>query len=156
GLCRRIVRHEQDAEDAFQATFLVFVRKAGAIGKHESVGSWLYGVAYRVSMKAKVAAARQHARQTALSSEPAADDGGGATGRGLWAVVDEELNRLPSKYRRAVVLCYLQGQSAQDAARSLGCPRGTVLSRLARARERLRGRLVRRGLILTASAVAVA
>src|SRR5262249_58596120 len=75
GLCRRIVQHEQDAEDAFQATFLVFVRKAGAIGKHESVGSWLYGVAYRVSMKAKVAAARQHARQTALSSEPAADDG---------------------------------------------------------------------------------
>jgi uncharacterized protein (TIGR03067 family) len=71
-------------------------------------------------------------------------------------VLDEELNRLPPKYRRAVVLCYLQGRSTQDAARTLGCPRGTVPSRLARARERLRGRLVRRGLILTASAVAVA
>jgi RNA polymerase sigma factor (sigma-70 family) len=156
GLCRRLVRREQDAEDAFQATFLVLVRKAGSIGKHESVGSWLYGVAYRVALKANTAAARRRARETPLRDIAAPEAGCGATENDLGAVLDAEVNRLPPKHRRAVVLCYLQGCSAQEAARVLGCARGTILSRLARARERLRGRLVRRGLILTASAVAVA
>src|SRR5262245_61569483 len=156
GLCRRLIRHEQDAEDAFQATFLVFLRKAGSIGKYESVGSWLYGVAYRVSLKANIAAARRRSRETSLPEAAAFEVARDATGIDLGAALDAEVNRLPPRFRRAVVLCYLQGWSAQQAARALGCPRGTILSRLARARARLRDRLTRRGFVLTATAVAVA
>jgi RNA polymerase sigma factor (sigma-70 family) len=151
-VCRRVLRHEQDAEDAFQATFLALVRKADSIGKQEAVGSWLYGVAYRIAAKARAGAARRP-RPSALTDVPAgaAEHGGRHE---LRAALDEEINRLPPRYRTPVVLCYLEGKTAEEAARQLGCPRGTVLSRLARARDRLRPRLARRGLALSAGALA--
>jgi RNA polymerase sigma factor (sigma-70 family) len=152
-VCRRVLRHEQDAEDAFQATFLVLVRKARSIAKREAVGSWLYGVAFRVAAKARRTAQRNASRLKTLPEAPVApkEDPGV---HDLKAVLDQELYRLPAKYRAAVVLCYLQGKTTEEAAGQLGCARGTVLSRLARARARLRPRLARRGLALSSATVA--
>ena len=146
GVCRRVLRHEQDAEDAFQATFLVLVRKAGSIGKRQSVGSWLYRVAYRVALRAKVSASKRNARQRVITDVPAAEAVPDLFSRDVALVLDEEVNRLPEKYRAAFVLCYLDGKTNEQAAQELGCPKGTILSRLAWARERLRVRLTRRGL----------
>jgi RNA polymerase sigma factor (sigma-70 family) len=154
GVCRRMLRQEQDAEDAFQATFLVLARKAGAIAKRASVGSWLYGVALRTSLKARTRSARRYRREAELQDVPAPETTRATDGRELREVLDEEVNRLPSRYRVPVVLCYLEGKSCEDAARQLGCARGTVLSRLARARDRLRSRLTRRGLAIMPAAVA--
>jgi RNA polymerase sigma factor (sigma-70 family) len=147
GVCRRVLRHEQDAEDAFQATFLVLVRRAAAIRKREAVGSWLYGVAYRVASKVRAGTARRRARQTDLVDLPAPE--APVPESDLQDVLDEELNRLPARFRLPVVLCYLDGKTAEEAARQLGCARGTILSRLARARARLRPRLIQRGLALS-------
>jgi RNA polymerase sigma factor (sigma-70 family) len=150
GACRQVLRHEQDAEDAFQATFLVLVRKARSIGKGQAVGSWLYRVAYRVALRAKMLAAKKSARQTRLTDEvpgrPTPDPAWGD----LRPVLDEEINHLPEKYRAPFVLCYLDGKTNEEAAHKLGCPKGTVLSRLAWARQRLRTQLTRRGLSLSA------
>jgi RNA polymerase sigma factor (sigma-70 family) len=154
-VCRRVLRQEQDAEDAFQATFLVLVRKAGSIGKRESVGSWLYSVACRTARKARGTRARRQMRETELSDVPAAEASPEWLGQEIRAVLDEEVNRLPAKYRLPFVFCYFEGKTNEQAARLLGCPLGTVLSRLARARERLRGRLTRRGLAFPAALVAV-
>jgi RNA polymerase sigma factor (sigma-70 family) len=138
GVCRRILGHEQDAEDAFQATFLVLARKAASVVPPEAVGHWLYGVAYRAAQKAREAAARRraHERQSGLRrpeecSRPddRCDD------------LDREITRLPEIYRAPVVLCALQGLSRQEAARRLGCPEGTLSSRLAKARRLLAKRL---------------
>src|SRR5262249_38706610 len=150
-VCRRILHHEheQDAEDAFQATFLILVRRAGAIRKRESIGSWLYGVAYRVARKAKACAARRTPRQAELQDVPRPEPPPEWLWRDLRPVLDEEVNHLPERYRAAFVLCYLSGQTNEQAAQHLGCPLGTVLSRLSRAREMLRTRLARRGLALT-------
>jgi RNA polymerase sigma factor (sigma-70 family) len=153
GLCRRLLRHEQDAEDAFQATFLVLARKAGSIRKSESIGSWLYGVASRVARRARAAPVHHDSPEGGLQNLPAPDEREGI-GQDIAPLLDEALNELPPAFRGPVVLCYIQGRSTEDAARSLGCPRGTVLSRLARARERLRIRLTRRGVTLTAAAIA--
>jgi RNA polymerase sigma factor (sigma-70 family) len=151
-VCRRLLRHEQDAEDAFQATFLILVRKAATIGKRESLGSWLYKVAYRVACAARHAVTNQvppyHVPAREVSG-PALD----AEWRDLAPVLDEEVNRLPEKYRVPVVLCYLQGKSVDEAARQLGCPRGTIGTRLARARQRLRSRLAGRGVELGGAAL---
>jgi RNA polymerase sigma factor (sigma-70 family) len=148
GVCRRVLRHEQDAEDAFQATFLVLVHKAGSIRRRESVGAWLHGVACRVALKVRRAAARRRGREAAARVAQATE-----VPELIWedsrAILDEELGRLPQQYRAVVVLCYLEGKSTEEAARALGCPRGTVLSRLARARQRLRGRLARSGLAIS-------
>jgi RNA polymerase sigma factor (sigma-70 family) len=153
GVCRRVLRHEQDAEDAFQATFLVLFRQARSIRKRQSVGSWLYGVAYRVAQNARLKKARRSVRETALSDTPAAE----STPAWMWqevrALLDDEVNRLPAKYRLPFVLCHIEGKTNEQAAEQIGCPRGTVLSRLAWARERLRGRLTRRGLTLPAGLV---
>jgi RNA polymerase sigma factor (sigma-70 family) len=149
GLCRRMLRHERDAEDAFQATFLALVRKAGSISKRQSVSSWLYKVAYRVALEARARAART-VPAVAGASPSAKDSADDVLWRDLRPVLDEEVNRLPEKYRAPFVLCYLEGRTNEEAARQLGCPRGTILSRLARARERLRQRLTRRGLGLAA------
>jgi RNA polymerase sigma factor (sigma-70 family) len=146
GVCRRILRHEQDAEDAFQATFLALVRKAASIGKREALGGWLYTVACRVALAARAASARRAGRELPLADDPAADGPDDPAWRDLRPVLDEEVNRLPAPYRAAVVLCYLQGLTNDEAAAALGCTRGTVASRLARARERLRRRLGARGL----------
>ncbi len=146
GVCRSILHDRHDAEDAFQATFLVLVRRAGAIGKRDSVGSWLHGVAYRLAMRARSAAARRRSRERAVRPPPAEDPLAEVVWRDLRPVLHEEIDRLPAKYRAPVVLCYLEGRTNEEAARLLGWPKGTVLSRLARARERLRVRLTRRGL----------
>jgi RNA polymerase sigma factor (sigma-70 family) len=156
-LCRRVLNEAHAAEDAFQATFLVFVKKAGSIGKGQAVGSWLYKVAYRVALQA-----RALARKQATHSLPTADmavlaQGGGAAGDLMWSdlrpLLDEEVNRLPEKYRGPIILCDLDGMTHAEAAEELGCPQGTVSVRLMRGRERLRSRLIRRGLALSAGAL---
>jgi RNA polymerase sigma factor (sigma-70 family) len=148
-VCRRLLHQEQDIEDAFQATFLTLVRKAASISKREAVGSWLYRVAYRVALAVR-AGATEPVRQLHSLQQPAAPE---QTPEVVWrelrSVLDEEVNRLPSRYRAAFILCCLEGKTNEQAALQLGCPRGTVVSRLARARERLRKRLTQRGLALS-------
>src|SRR5262245_48577912 len=156
GVCRHVLRHEQDAEDAFQATFLVLVRKAGSIGRRQSVGGWLARVAYRVALRAKVLADRRAAQAIPAADVPAPARPPEVIWCDLRPVLDDELNRLPEKYRAPFILCYLDGKTNEEAARELGCPRGTVASRLAWARERLRARLTRRGLALSAGGLAAA
>jgi RNA polymerase sigma factor (sigma-70 family) len=155
GVCRRLLRHTQDAEDAFQATFLTLVRKASSIGKHASLGSWLYKVAYRVALHARQASASRTAREQRVA-RGAAVCAAESVDADLHAALVEEVSRLPEKYRAAVVLCYFLGKTHDEAARRLGCPRGTVAVRLLRAKERLRGRLERRGFTLGAAALAAA
>jgi RNA polymerase sigma factor (sigma-70 family) len=156
GVCRRLLRDPHDAEDAFQATFLVLVRRARSLGRGVLLGPWLYGVAYRTALHARGERARRRARErqaevTAMA-RPAAD----AAWRDLRPVLDEEVQRLPEKYRAPFVLCYLEGKTYDEAAALLGCPKGTVATRLARARQRLQTRLLGRGLALSAAALAVA
>jgi RNA polymerase sigma factor (sigma-70 family) len=154
GVCRRVLAQTQDVEDAFQATFLVLVRRACDIQRGELLGNWLYGVALRTAAKARSQAAGRAARQQPLV-EPAGDDTTvAADWRDLRTVLDEEIDRLPAKYRLPFVLCYLEGKSNEEAAQVLACPRGTVQSRLFWARERLRRRLTRRGLALSAGLLA--
>jgi C-terminal peptidase prc len=152
GACRRILGNLHDAEDAFQAAFLVLVRGAPFIRKREALGCWLHGVACRTAARARTARARRRARErrvAAVSESPAA-----AVWPDLRPVLDEEINALPERYRSAVVLCYLEGRTYEEAAARLGCPLGTVAVRLARARARLRVRLARRGVTLSAGLVA--
>jgi RNA polymerase sigma factor (sigma-70 family) len=156
-VCRRVVHPPGDPEDAFQATFLTLVRKAAAIGKRQAVGSWLYKVAYRASLAANTRAAKR------ATHERLAAPGIGATPpeaeivwRDLRPVLDAEVNGLPAKYRDPFILCYLEGRTVAEAALQLGCSRGTVGTRLAWARGRLRARLTRRGLALSAGALAAA
>jgi RNA polymerase sigma factor (sigma-70 family) len=156
GVCRRILADPHDAEDAFQATFLVLVRKAGSIHKLGSVGSWLYGVACRVAVKARTRAATRRAQERRFVDMPRPDPVDERTWLELRAVLDEELSQLPEKYRAPVVLCYLEGKTHDEAARQLGCPRSSLSSRLGRARALLRQRLARRGLALTAGVLAAA
>ena len=155
GVCRRLLAQPHDAEDAFQATFLTLVRKADSIAHGAAVGSWLYQVAYRVSLRARAARAARARREQrdvdrlpAPAAEPAWPD--------LRDVLDEEVNRLPARQRAAFVLCCLEGKTGEEAARELGCRPGTVSSRLTRARERLRSRLLRRGLAPAALGVLAA
>ena len=149
-LCKRILHDIHEAEDAFQATFLVFVRKAGSIGKAEAIGSWLYKVACRVAYRAAARSAKQprHESPDNLPAPDAADD---VLWRDLRPVLDEEINRLPERYRAPFVLCYLEGHTNEEAAELLGCPKGTILSRLSRGRDKLRSRLTRRGVVLSAA-----
>src|SRR6202453_129126 len=151
-LCRRILHDAHQAEDAFQATFLVFVRKASSIGKRESLGSWLYKVAFRIACRARARSAKNVpgvADVDGLSAGTAPDED--VVWRDLKPVLDEEINRLPEKFRAPFVLCHLQGHTNEEAAQMLGCPKGTILSRLARGREKLRSRLARRGVALSAA-----
>ncbi|HKB01370.1 MAG TPA: sigma-70 family RNA polymerase sigma factor [Gemmataceae bacterium] len=153
GVCRRLLGHRQDAEDAFQATFLALARRPGAVRRRESVGGWLYGVARRVALRARRTAARTRVREQRAAEARPAEAGAGAACRELRAELDAALAGLPARYRAAIVLCYLEGRTVDQAARELGCPRGTVASRLAHGRERLRARLSRRGLALPAAAL---
>jgi RNA polymerase sigma factor (sigma-70 family) len=182
-VCRRLLHDPRDVEDAFQATFLILARKAASIRKQNSVGSWLYGVAYRVAARARKTLARRRTHERGetdmlpAASHPnpdgpnptaghaasldqlAADDAGRtdpaevAFRRETRRALDEELCRLPEKYRAPLILCYLEGQSTAEAAQHLGWPAGTLKSRLGRARELLRSRLTRRGIVLSASAL---
>jgi RNA polymerase sigma factor (sigma-70 family) len=151
-VCRRILRDAHGAEDAFQATFLTLACKAGSIGKQEALSSWLYKVAYRVALRAQAGAMKRSTHEkpmveclAAHGAEPADE----AAWRELGPLLDAEVRRLPEKYRAAFVLCYLEGKTNEEAAKELGCPKGTILSRLSRARERLRKRLNQRGLALS-------
>jgi RNA polymerase sigma factor (sigma-70 family) len=143
--CQSILPDEHAVEDAFQATFLILVRRAGSLWVRDSLGPWLHQVAYRVASCARSAAARRrrHERKTAEMADPAVSD---PAGDDLGSVLHEELDRLPVRYRAPIVLCCLEGLTHQQAAGHLGWPLGTLQSRLARGRERLRGRLIRRGL----------
>jgi RNA polymerase sigma factor (sigma-70 family) len=149
GLCRRLLEHEQDAEDAFQATFLILARKAGSIRKREALAGWLYEVAYRVAVRMRTAAGRQRALERQTTDMPQTDPAAEAAWREVRPILDEELHRLPTKYRSCLVLCYLEGRSNREAARELGWPEGSMSRRLARARELLRARLSRRGVIVS-------
>ncbi len=155
GVCRRLLHNAHDAEDAFQATFLILLRRARALDRRP-LASWLYTVAYRVATKANADAARRRRREQAAARAASVEQNTEALGRDLWPVLDQELNRLPDKSRAPVALCYLEGRTTEEAARSLGWPAGTVKSRLARARELLRSRLARRGVTLSAGAFAAA
>jgi len=149
-VCRRLLRSEHDVDDAFQATFLALSCKAASIRRHSSVGSWLYKVAYRAALAARP---RQHVALTAdaESAAPADED---LLWRDLRPILDAEVQKLPEKYQTAFVLCCLQGLTHAEAATRLGCPAGTVHSRLATAKERLRNRLERRGVTLAVEGAA--
>ncbi|MFI5454405.1 MAG: sigma-70 family RNA polymerase sigma factor [Isosphaerales bacterium] len=157
-VCSNVLRDPTDAQDAFQATFLVLVRRSSAIRKLESLGSWLYGVAYRVAARARVEASRRRAaeRRGGLRVVAAMDSGDdGERDRGeLGPAIQEEVRRLPERYRAVVVLCYWDGLTREQAAAQLGCPLGTVRSRLTRARTLLHRRLTSRGLAPLAGVVA--
>ncbi|WP_406693383.1 RNA polymerase sigma factor [Singulisphaera sp. Ch08] len=150
GTCLRMLTSPHDAEDAFQATFLVLVRKAKTVKVEDSLAPWLYGVCHRVVSRIRADVTRRRARETSDGTEhlPAHEE---ASARWeLRAVIDDELARLPERYRSPVILCDLEGLSHEEAARQLRCPVGTIKSRLFRAREQLSGRLARRGLGLSA------
>jgi len=155
GVCRRTLVDQGDVEDAFQATFLVLVRRARSVRVGDSLGRWLYGVARRVAAKARARAGRARVRFAMLDVEPVAPESSDAH-IGLMAALDEEVNRLPEKYRAPVILCHFEGLSHAEAADRLRCPVGTVSGRLSRARDLLRDRLVRRGLAPTAGSMVAA
>ncbi|HEV3164969.1 MAG TPA: RNA polymerase sigma factor, partial [Isosphaeraceae bacterium] len=153
GVCRHMLGNTHDAEDAFQATFLVLMRKAGTIRVEESLGNWLYGVAYKVAARARAGVVQRHWHESRSAAMTSATSDGEPTLRDLEPILHEELNRLPTKYRAPVVLCYLEGLTHDEAAERLGWPLGTVKGRLARARDLLRGRLSRRGITRSAGLV---
>jgi RNA polymerase sigma factor (sigma-70 family) len=153
GVCHRLLGHAHDAEDAFQATFLVLVRKAASIRQRQLVGNWLYGAAYRAALEVKAAKRRAKERQVSGMPEPVVVDEA-AVWRDLRRVLDQELNRLPDKYRVPVVLCDLEGRTRRDIARQLDIPEGTLSGRLTTARRLLAKRLARHGLALSISALA--
>jgi RNA polymerase sigma factor (sigma-70 family) len=155
GVCRRLLPNPHDAEDAFQATFLVLVRKAASIVPRDRIAGWLYGVAYHAALKARSTAARRRTkeRQVRHMPEPV------TLTEGLWhdlvPLLDRELSLLPDRYRLPVVLCDLEGKTRKEAARQLGWPEGTVAGRLARGRALLARRLTRHGLPLSGAVLAV-
>src|SRR5262245_11913758 len=155
-VCRQVLRDEQDAEDAFQATFLVLLRKAGAISRRESLPGWLHRVAYRVALRARARAGREKQRRQASDLDAvAAPAGAGGLEPDLAELLHAEVSRLPPRYRVPVVCCYLEGRTHEEAARELGWSKGTVAGRLARARALLARRLARRGVTLGAAGLAV-
>jgi len=145
-VCRLVLGGAHDADDAFQATFLVLARKAGSIRDPGLLGNWLYGVASRIARRIRSAVNRRQARERQVRRLPEFPQSAVAEISDLRPVLDEELRRLPEKYRAAVGLCYLEGKTNEEAARLLRWPTGTVKGRLARARDLLRQRLTRRGL----------
>jgi RNA polymerase sigma-70 factor (ECF subfamily) len=152
GVCRRILNDAHDAEDAFQAAFLVLIRKGSSLLSRQTVGNWLYGVAYHTALKARAAGwkRRTKERQAAMSRPETAVE---ETDHDLLPLLDQELDRLPEKYRDAVVLCELEGKSREEAARQLGVPVGTLSGRLTTARRMLARRLTRQGVALTGATV---
>jgi RNA polymerase sigma factor (sigma-70 family) len=140
-VCRRVLCHSHDAEDAFQATFLVLAEKAHRLRRPELLANWLYGVAYRTALHARQRAARRSAREKEAATMLAPLPDREIDTRELRRVLDEELHRLPEKYRAPLVLCYLEGKTNEEAARLLGWPSGSMSHRLARGRELLRERL---------------
>src|SRR5262245_31463846 len=178
-MCERILRDRHDAEDAFQAAFLVLARRPRSIRRAESLSSWLCGVATRVALRLKAKRTRRRGREVvATSLEPAAtaaaaarhdapnpleqfpsptgracDPAAAACGSEDHAVLAEELGRLPDKYRATLIGHYFDGKTSEEVARHLGCPLGTVKARLCKARDLLRARLSRRGVVVTGVAI---
>ncbi len=144
-VCRGVLRDEHEAHDAFQATFLVLLRRAGSLWVRGSLGPWLYRVGYRVAVRAKVASDRREEAER-RAAEMAGDRASDGQGDDLGPILYEEIDRLPGRYRVPVILCDLEGRTYEEAARHQGCPVGTLKSRLARGRDRLRSKLIRRGL----------
>jgi RNA polymerase sigma factor (sigma-70 family) len=155
GLCRRVLQHEQDAEDVFQATFLVLARKADCLRWHDSITNWLHSVAYRLALKARAANRHRQAVERRAGEKPP-PPAPALTWQELQPVLDEELQRLPAKYRLPLLLCYLESKTRDEAARELGWTTGVVKGRLERGRNLLRQRLARRGLALSAALLATA
>jgi len=153
GVCRRVLRQPHDVDDAFQATFLVLVRKAAAIAVPEQLGNWLYGVAYKTALKARTLTVRRAAREKQVAEMPEVP-ATPAPMNDLRSLLDQELSRLPERYRVPIVLCDLEGKTRKEVAEQLAWPEGTVSGRLARARELLAKRLARHGLTLSAGGVA--
>ena len=138
GVCQRTLGDFHDAEDAFQATFLVLARRAGSIRKRDAVGNWLYGVAQRIAIKARAKTTARRNRERQLRDMPTTEPLDDLTWQELRAVLDEEIARLPAKCRAAIVLCYFEGRTHEQAAKELGLPRRTLTNRLERGREQLR------------------
>jgi RNA polymerase sigma factor (sigma-70 family) len=155
GVCRRVLGREHDAEDAFQATFLVLARKARSIRQRDALGGWLYRVAHHIAVRARQQRSRRRLHDERASRPVARDADSESERQELRSLLDEELSRLPEKYRIPLVLCYLEGRTHAQAAVELGCRPGSMSWRLARGHELLRARLARRGLGLSATMLAV-
>ena len=155
-VCRHLLRDAHEVEDAFQAVFLVLVRKAGSLDRRELLANWLYGVAYRVAVRARATRCRRVSREKLGVDMRTVKGEDTSPGPELEAVLHEEVNRLPPKFRSPVVLCYLQGKTRDEAAHQLGCSCGAVKGRLERARDLLRARLVRRGFDLSVVTISTA
>jgi RNA polymerase sigma factor (sigma-70 family) len=153
GVCRRVLCNHHDAEDAFQATFFVLVRKAASIVPREMVANWLYGVAHQTALKARAVTAKRRARERQVPQMPEPVTAEHDLWRDLQPLLDQELSRLPDSHRAVIVLCDLQGRTRKEAAGQLGLPEGTVASRLARARTMLAKRLARQGVVLSGGAL---
>jgi RNA polymerase sigma factor (sigma-70 family) len=152
GVCRRLLRNYHDAEDAFQATFLILARKAASLTSRKTVANWLYGVAFRTALKARAIVAQRRVRERQMGEipEPEANI---RTSDCLAPLLEEELSRLPPRYRIPIIVCDLEGKTRKEAAQELGWPEGTVSGRLARGRALLARRLSRRGVTLSVAAL---
>jgi RNA polymerase sigma factor (sigma-70 family) len=153
GVCRRLLAHH-DAEDAFQATFIVLVKKAASVEPRAMVANWLYGVAHQTALHARRTIARRRVREVQVEQMPDPEAVRNDTWADVQPVLDEELSRLPDIYRAVVVLCDLEGRTRREVARQLGVPEGTVGGRLARARVLLAKRLAQRGIVISGGALA--
>jgi RNA polymerase sigma factor (sigma-70 family) len=158
GVCRRVLHDEHDAEDAFQATFLVLAKNASSVRKQASLGSWLYGVAWRVASRLRSGIGLRRTKERHMADMPGGERiGGDLIGTIVWRelrpMIDQELNQLPNKYRDPLVLCYLQGKTHDEAAQELGWSKGSMSRRMDKARELLRNRLCQRGITLSAGIV---
>jgi RNA polymerase sigma factor (sigma-70 family) len=154
GVCRRVARHPQDAEDAFQAVFLILATKAGRLTRPELLGNWLYGVAYRIARRARRSAARRRAREGQVVTMPEPTVSPPEVSDDLSAILDDALTGLPERFREAILLCDLYQLPRAEAASRLGIPEGTLSSRLAVGRKKLAARLARRGVTAPAAGLA--
>jgi RNA polymerase sigma factor (sigma-70 family) len=153
-VCRRVLGNVHDADDAFQAAFLVLVRKADSVRPREAVGNWLYGVAYRTALEARCRIARRRAKELSLRDVPTPESKPEEPWQELWPILDRELSRLADKYRLPIVLCDLEGRSRKEVAQQLAIPEGTLSSRLATARKKLAARLTRLGFAVSSVSLA--
>jgi RNA polymerase sigma factor (sigma-70 family) len=153
GVCRRVLANHHDAEDAFQVTFLVLVRKASSVKPRDMVGNWLYGVAQQTALKARATSAKRRTREQQVNAMPEPTAAPADHADNLAPLLDQELSRLPDKYRAVLVLCELEGKTIKEAAKQLGVPDGTIASRLARGRTMLAKRLARHNLGIAGAAL---
>lgn len=156
GVCRRVLSNLHDAEDAFQATFLVLVRRAASIAVPGLLANWLYGVAHQTALKARTTTAKRRTREKQVTEMPEQAVTEQLRNSDLQPLLDQELRGLPDKYRVAIVLCDLEGNTRKEAAGQLGVPEGTLAARLTRGREMLGKRLARRGVVLSGGSLAAA